>query len=1102
MHVACGSPLKSDHVGQTAVSAGAVPEEVRPSIERGPTSEPGHRQRLPNGLLPGMMPRRLGISRGESKVTPTCRSPKLSYFGGPIVQSPIIVPVSWSSDVQQEVQTNMPQFYADVMASSYWEWLVEYDTVGISGGTNQAILPGTVAPAVVLKPSICPSGSGSPSRPCTVQDTDIQNELTAQIGAQKLPAPSLDCTYNAESIYMIEFPPNVEVIGPDGVGTSCADFCAYHNTGAYGSNNVPLIYGVLMDQYTSACDTGCGGNPTSLENTTDTASHELLESVTDPDIGLDLQANYANPAGWGDNNNSCGEIADICDNSGAGDSITVSGRSWIVQELWSNKQNKCASTGTVPSVCAGTITTGCRLCSCGDTGLACSGETPVCETSSTNVLFGGCEQCSATDNVCATGSRCVQNAVAAQDDLCIGVTITPAQATVAQGNGYTGFSASNAVGAVSWTVAPAGAGVQINPSSGAITTATTAVVGQYTVTAKDTANDTGTATLNVNAALKLSPAAPVVAVGDQVAFAASGGVAPLNWSVVSSSGGTLQPGGCSGLISCTYTAGMTSGQTDSVTVTDALNNVATAVVMINPALKVSPSSVTIAQGDVYNGFATSGGVGSVTWAITVAAGLSVDGSGVVTAEAGTPTGTYVVTATDSLQNSATAMLQVNAPLALSPQTFSLGAGERLTFMASQGTGGYAWSLAGGSGGSLAGCTAGSGTCQYTAGPTAATQDTVTVMDSFGNMQAATVSVGTALAISPASATVLAGQGRSFTASGGSGTYDWSLTSSSGASLAPSCTHSSTCAYTAGSPGGAQDTILVTDADNGAVSAVVTVDPDIVIAVSNDTTPPTVNAGDQVQFSATGGSGGGYTWTFAASDATPAGTLTSDGQYTAADSPGTDTVEVMDSAGNTATVVITVTPHADAGPPRVDAGSAGMDAGSAVSDAGGASVDAGSSAADAGQTAIDAGTSNGDAGSVTHTDAGAGGLDGGTVVEGDAGPIAHDAGTASEDAGEVTPTDAGRSTADAGPDERDGGLMTDGGSSATPDAGASTDAGMTGTDAGNVFPDGGSAKPDAGSPSLGGGGCSCGSGGDSVSMAALMAAFAALRRRRRSRVSQS
>jgi hypothetical protein len=410
---ACGSttngaaPSSADTGEPVAQTATAL--STRAATQAAATNVP--KKRTPklraDGLLPGVVPFRGGA---HPQVTPTCNSPALSYFGGPIVQTPIIVPVSWSSAVNIEIQENLPQFFADVTLSSYWSWLPEYDTVGLSGGTEQAILPGTATAGVVLTPSKCPGTAA-----CTVADTDIQNELLAQITAGVLPAPKLDCTGNTETIYMISFPPNVSVSGPDGAGDSCVQFCAYHNTGTYGTST-PLIYGVLMDEYTSGCSSGCGGNSTPLENSTSVASHELVEAVTDPDIGLDTGSNYQAPAGWGDNNNQCGEIADICDTDGVDPTITVSGRTWSVQELWSNSAKACQSTGTVQSVCKGTTLTGCRKCSCGDDGNACSGSTSVCETTSSNVLFGACEQCTSTDNTC-TGT-CDQSSTPADDDIC------------------------------------------------------------------------------------------------------------------------------------------------------------------------------------------------------------------------------------------------------------------------------------------------------------------------------------------------------------------------------------------------------------------------------------------------------------------------------------------------------------------------------------------------------------------------------------------------------------------------------------------------------------------------------------------------------------
>ncbi|HEX4824456.1 MAG TPA: hypothetical protein VFV19_09090 [Candidatus Polarisedimenticolaceae bacterium] len=366
--------------------------------------------------------------RGEGVAAPltlpACTNPQLSYFGGPLVQSPTIIPVFWSTDVNATLVANIPQFYADVTNSSYWQWLSEYDSVGLSPGTSQAILPGNGHAGVVITPLKCAPGGN----PCNLTDVDVQNELVRQIGLGALPAPTLDCTGNATTIYMVHFAPNVHLSLFPGFN-SCVDFCAYHNTGVYGPTNVPVVYAAIMDYFTGACAMGCGSEPTPLGISTDVASHELVESVTDPDIGLDTDANYAYPAGWGDNFNNCGEIADICDSGAVGDTITVSGRTWYVQQVWSNQQAKCTSTGPAPAICSGTTVTSCRKCSCGDNGLSCSGAAAVCENNSGNVLYGACEQCTSANNACPNGASCLQSTTPAQDDVCACTLAAPTGVT-------------------------------------------------------------------------------------------------------------------------------------------------------------------------------------------------------------------------------------------------------------------------------------------------------------------------------------------------------------------------------------------------------------------------------------------------------------------------------------------------------------------------------------------------------------------------------------------------------------------------------------------------------------------------------------------------
>jgi hypothetical protein len=287
------------------------------------------------------------VPRAEN-VTPTCKSPHAAYFGGPVVSNPVVVPVFWNSDVNPDVVQYMPQFLSDVTNSTFWGAVAEYGTVGVSpaggvGGSDQVIGSGSATQGITIVPSKCPASTDT--RSCDLTDDQLQEELVTQMNDGILPLVTLDAQGNPNTIYMVFFPPKVVLTGPEGSGTSCVDFCAYHGTGTYGSGNTPLVYGAIMDEFTGACSTGCGENNTALENETDTTSHELVEAATDADVGLlpDSAPAIAFPVAWYAPNDNCGEVMDICDNFGAGDTITVDGRTWVVQEMWSNWQNQCTS---------------------------------------------------------------------------------------------------------------------------------------------------------------------------------------------------------------------------------------------------------------------------------------------------------------------------------------------------------------------------------------------------------------------------------------------------------------------------------------------------------------------------------------------------------------------------------------------------------------------------------------------------------------------------------------------------------------------------------------------------------------------------------------
>ena len=73
-----------------------------------------------------------------------------------------------------------------------------------------------------------------------------------------------------------------------------------------------------------------------FNNQTSVASHELIESVTDPEVGLATVAGP--PLAWYDNTN--GEIGDIC-NAQQGTIVGSDSLTYVVQKQWSNALGGC-----------------------------------------------------------------------------------------------------------------------------------------------------------------------------------------------------------------------------------------------------------------------------------------------------------------------------------------------------------------------------------------------------------------------------------------------------------------------------------------------------------------------------------------------------------------------------------------------------------------------------------------------------------------------------------------------------------------------------------------------------------------------------------------
>jgi hypothetical protein len=256
-------------------------------------------------------PHVLPIGPGNAFAT-GASTPHLTYYGGKMIPNAKVHVVFWGNAVNATTTARISGFFSSITSSVYFDWLTEYNT------PTQSIGRGSLGNTTTITPS---NGSA------VVTNTDIATELASQIQAGHLAQP------DGNALYMVYFPPSV-VIQLDAADYSCVQFCAYHNTARAGSTE--FYYGVMPDLSVGGCSVGCGGSAQTFDNLTSVSSHELIESITDAEVGF--ATTVAAPLAWYDANN--GEIGDICNAQQA--RVTGSdGQSWTVQKQWSNQANAC-----------------------------------------------------------------------------------------------------------------------------------------------------------------------------------------------------------------------------------------------------------------------------------------------------------------------------------------------------------------------------------------------------------------------------------------------------------------------------------------------------------------------------------------------------------------------------------------------------------------------------------------------------------------------------------------------------------------------------------------------------------------------------------------
>ena len=307
---------------------------------------------------------------------------------------------------------------------------------------------------------------------------------------------------------------------------------------------------------------------------------------------------------------------------------------------------------------------------------------------------------------------------------------------------------------------------------------------------------------------------------------------------------------------------------------------------------VAPSAVSVVTGGTQT-FSASGGTtttsGVYSWSVSNATLGSIDSSsGLFTA--GVTAGSLVVTATDSVGNTGTATATVaiaTSTISITPLNLTIVQGGTQTFSATGGTGSYTWSVSDWQMGTII-----STTGAFTAGPSNGTVE-VSATDQSGAVGYATVTIiSSTITITPVDLTIAQGGTQTFSATGGTGSYTWTVSDTSLGRIV-STTGAFTAWYAAG-------TLTVTATDTAGNTGTTNV---TIVPTGLTITPISLilNVADTTTFETTGGTAPYF---YSSSDTT-VGTIGLHTGAIIAVAAGTTTITVTDSAGNTGTALVTV-----------------------------------------------------------------------------------------------------------------------------------------------------------------------------------------------------
>jgi hypothetical protein len=265
---------------------------------------------------------------------PAIGQPPLLYRGGPVDHQVTTRAIYWAAGghtIPATFTTGLDTFLSDFSASatasdniaSVARQYVDPDGPALSGVTN-------VPPIADADPY--PTSGCTPASPATacLTNTQVETELAGLIASRGLPS-------GLNESYIVVVPSDVQVCLGAGACIP-GPYCAYHND--FTPNGGPeTTFTVLPVASNGGCESFSGPhNDPALDGAETIEAHELIETATDPQVGL----GYVDASG--------NEIGDDCSwqfgtttSAGSGEyNQLLSGHEYLLQQMWSNQGATCA----------------------------------------------------------------------------------------------------------------------------------------------------------------------------------------------------------------------------------------------------------------------------------------------------------------------------------------------------------------------------------------------------------------------------------------------------------------------------------------------------------------------------------------------------------------------------------------------------------------------------------------------------------------------------------------------------------------------------------------------------------------------------------------